>query len=68
MFIGSGHIYRKIYRILYIIFSIRSQAHQIGPPAFALGHIGQRLFIKLALCEHSDHQRTVLDQAYGSVL
>ena len=67
MFIRLRHINGKVYLILDLIVSISCQTHQVGSTALALLHIADSLFVQLALGQHTDNQRALLDQADGSV-
>ena len=68
MFIYPRNIYREINMILRFILAEGGKTHQVGAPTLALDHITDGLLIKLPLGQHSDHQRTIFNQADCSML
>ncbi len=68
MLVRLGDIDSKIGCILNVVIAIGGQAHQVGTTAFTFNHVADGLFVKVALCQHTNNQRTVFNQADGTVL
>ena len=68
MLIRLRYINSKICRILNIVMAIAGQPHEICPTALALYHITEGFLIQSTLSQHTDHQRSILDQGNRSML
>ena len=54
--------------VLGFVFSVGSQAHEVGSPALALHHVADGFLVQGALGQHTDDQGPRLDEADGAML